>query len=304
MSEQESRLQLVRKCVNFIYAQGSNKLEPIGTGFYFGVPLERGNASSRIELFMVTSKHVLYPDGAQHYPAVALRVKRKDGLPPKYERIRLGEKNHEIFVHPDSNVDLVMFHCYLNPRTYDFDFLPDDTIPTEEIIRSRHIAEGTPICISGMFSPYVGDDADEPFLRYGKVSLMPKGQIPVHRVGSQKVMINAYLCETLSFSGNSGSPVFFALDNLDGNLKFRYDSPDMYLAGVIRGHYPDLRGKAFEKASDEVTYQLNAGIAVVTPSYQLRQIVESERVTALLDDSREKVRRALSSGVNPHDHAP
>jgi hypothetical protein len=198
----------------------------------------------------------------------------------------LGSQGHEVFTHEDPSVDIAMFHFYGNPTVYDFDYVPSDIIPNEETIRNRHIAEGTPVCISGLFSPYVGDETDEPFLRYGKISLMPKGKIPVQENGKPKIMIDAYFCETLSFSGNSGSPVFFALDNLDSDLKLRYDQPDMYLAGVIRGHYPDLRKKAFEKGSDDTYYQLNAGIAVVTPSYRLREIIESESMLNLMNDFR------------------
>lgn len=288
MSE-ENRLQRARKCVNFLYGHDGIKYKAIGTGFFFALPLEKGKQESYIELFMVTAKHVLYPNGVSHLPAIAVRLNRKDGLPPQYEHVILGSQGFEVFIHQNPSVDIAMFHFYTDPTFYDFGYVPINIIPNEETIKNRHIAEGTPICISGLFSPYVGNESDEPFLRFGKVSLMPKGKIPIQEPGKPKMMIDAYLCETLSFSGTSGSPVFFALDNLDPNLKPRYDKPDMYLAGIVKGHYPDLRQMAFERRSDDIYYQLNAGIAVVTPSYQLREIAESEPVRMLIKDTLSKL---------------
>jgi hypothetical protein len=130
--------------LNFLYVDDDGKLKVIGTGFFFALPLRKENKNSKADLLMVTAKHVLCPDGVSHLPAVAVRLNRKDGLPPKFERVILGSQGHEIFIHPDPRVDIAMFHLYLNLTIYDFDFVPIDIIPTEETMKNRHIAEGNP----------------------------------------------------------------------------------------------------------------------------------------------------------------
>ncbi len=55
--------------------------------------------------------------------------------------------------------------------------------------------------------------------------------------GKPPVLVQLYLLETMSFGGNSGSPVFFmqGIDRQPGTLFV--GGPEITLAGVMRGNF-------------------------------------------------------------------
>ena len=91
-----------------------------------------------------------------------------------------------------------------------------------------------------------------------------------------------YLIETQSYGGNSGSPVFFSL-GADRSPKsgFILGSPVIKLAGVMRGRFNDtspvLGFIQNPTASTPVTLP-SIGIAAVTPSYFLHEILFSDEL--------------------------
>jgi hypothetical protein len=53
----------------------------------------------------------------------------------------------------------------------------------------------------------------------------------------------------------------------------RYDEPDVFLGGILKGHYPDTIKKGLIENEKGIYYQLNAGISIVTSSYLLKAIL-------------------------------
>jgi hypothetical protein len=98
-----------------------------------------------------------------------------------------------------------------------------------------------------------------------------------------------YLIETQSHGCNSGSPVFVSL-GADRSPKggFILGSPVIKLAGIMRGIVSDttnLAGGALQKQTMSVPVALSGiGIAAVTPSYFLDEILFSDELRKLRDD--------------------
>jgi hypothetical protein len=91
------------------------------------------------------------------------------------------------------------------------------------------------------------------------------------------------LSETFTFGGNSGSPLYFY------KSPFRTDTFDVKkllweykLAGVIRGYYPNYNPlkkiKTKQTQNDKTVSSENTGIALVTPSAKLIEILQTEEL--------------------------
>jgi hypothetical protein len=187
----------------------------------------------------------------------------------------------KIFTHNDIDVDIALFRCIPNQSIYDYIFLHEELIPTNDHLSERHIAEGTLVVMAGLFNPYVGYQQDQPFFRYGRISLLPTEKVPIYQENkASEKLINAYFCEFLSFSGNSGSPTFFIFERVDNIGRVRYDEPDVFLGGIVKGHYPDIVKKGLVEDEKGIYYQLNAGISIVTPSFLLKEILYNEELTS------------------------
>jgi hypothetical protein len=114
-------------------------------------------------------------------------------------------------------------------------------------------------------------------------------------------LFDAYLAEMRSIGGLSGSPVFivrwrrppdYLPEHLieqatNGNpvrlaeyiIKFASDPPTTHFFGMVRGHY-DFKKQGHDSALQDIDAQeierLNAGIAVITPAWDVLDILDGE----------------------------
>ena len=71
------------------------------------------------------------------------------------------------------------------------------------IIEAKNLGVGDEVFIAGLFTRAIGQARNLPIIRMGTVAMMPDEKILFH-----KKMIDAYLIESRSIGGLSGSPVF------------------------------------------------------------------------------------------------
>jgi hypothetical protein len=99
--------------------------------------------------------------------------------------------------------------------------------------------------------------------------------------------VELYLLETMSFGGNSGSPVFFTqgADRQPGSIII--GPPEITLAGVMRGNFNETRPGGFIQTPNAVlpVFGQNVGIAAVTPAHLLHEILYSEELKKLRTDN-------------------
>ena len=284
----------VKKVVTFVFpADDQGKLlrdqktsnpVPWGTGFFVAVKSETG--SQGFYGYFVTAKHVLKNERHQDFNRVYLRLNKLEGdaefIP--IDLVQSGQK--VVYTHPDPTVDIAVVPAYPNDKIFDFKVLPEDLLTTKASFKQLNISEGADVFFTGLFVPYYGEHRNFPIARFGRVAMLPDDRITWQDDPSQPAQkVELYLLETQSYGGNSGSPVFFYLgsDRNPGSLIL--GPPLLKLAGIMRGNFNEPRaiGVAMtERASVPVPYSTqNVGVAAVTPSYLLQEILFSTELKKL-----------------------
>jgi hypothetical protein len=121
---------------------------------------------------------------------------------------------------------------------------------------------------------------------------------------------HAYLIEARSIKGLSGSPVFVVKDTDEApiNIKAKLSvkllaeyvnglirrRPETYLLGLIRGHW-DLKRQGEDSTLSEVDDseidRLNAGIAVVTPSWEIHDLLHGVELMKQREEALKEKRK-------------
>ncbi|SIJ61474.1 Uncharacterised protein [Mycobacteroides abscessus subsp. bolletii] len=262
-----------RDCVCFVYGTFGGEPKPVGTAFFLGVstPPVRW-------LVVVTALHVVAniqqkSDDGKTY----LRVNTKDG------GFRLVEIEAEKWMKPDVSeevIDIAFCQWESLPNSSEFDIrcVGSELAATPEVISSEQIGIGNEVAFAGLFVRHHGKQRNEPIMRFGNICAMPTDPV-ASRIGE----IEAYLVESRSVGGLSGSPVFVdvGLLRLEGNVRqYRRgdDKPALYLLGVVQGHWDaPIESAPVDKGitSAVVTPELvNMGIAVVTPISKVFDVID------------------------------
>ena len=259
----------VKSTVAFIYVlDQTGKPIPNGTGFFVGV-----RDTSKMDLFgayLVTAKHVLQLDDRRTFlKTVFIRVNKLIG-DAEFLRLDLypSGKQKNIFIHPDTTVDIAVIPGIPDQSKYEFKFLPDEYLTTENDIKNLGIREGSEVFFTGLFAPFVGEHKNYPVVRFGRVALVTNEKVDWDGMKSE-----LYLMESSSYGGNSGSPVFFYLgaEREPGSLVL--GSPVLKLAGIMKGFFGEPRPIQLIETSRVPIYVSNVGIAAVTPAHLLSEIL-------------------------------
>jgi hypothetical protein len=248
--------------------------ECCGTAFVASVKEPEGSQ----HLYLVTAKHVL--------PQVQ-REETIDGRKEKVVHVRVnmigGSAEYrtivgEWSVSDDPGVDLAAI-AYDWSLTQPTAILPIGTpmFLTDQIVAETAIGIGDDVFATGLFTSVVGEQHNQPIVRFGNIASMPDQPIIEHDLDTQESIppYSVYLVEMRSTGGLSGSPVFVTL----GYSRDASGKPAginlWYLLGVIRGHWPTegTRGASF--LADDFG-QVQRGIATVTPIQYLTALLHAE----------------------------
>ncbi len=264
-----------RKCVTFLYVDkkdedtGQIRRVPAASAFFVSVPLENRKDSHAV--YIVTARHVI--GMSRPYGRLFARLNLQGG---KFIDVETSQDNW--IQHLDTDVAVIPT---LLPKNPGFRTIPIDLLADSEFIEKKEISEGDEIFFSGLFQAYPGIERMQPILRFGNISLMPYEKVPVKITPGSDVHtpIDAYLVESRSWGGNSGSPAFiyFPANRKPGLINI---GPTIYkLLGLVSGHYEiprlvkfvgDILGKG--------AVDINTGIAVIIPSEKIIEVLESEKL--------------------------
>jgi hypothetical protein len=270
----------VVKTVVFIYrSQNGAPGQPDGTGFLVAIP--NPSQPGRSWVYLVTASHVLHTDpnnlSSATYPELFVRINKKpEGSQTFHLPIVTSGSNETAFFDSDPSVDIAVIPISLpNPEQFDIAVLPEDMLVTRADLKKYNIGVGTDMFFTGMFTPFLGQTRNYPIVRFGKLAMIPEEKIPI---GDRK--IDAYLVETFSFGGNSGSPVFFypSADNTPGALTM---GNFIKVAGVMKGFFGDIEPIMMAQTASASVNNIpvskeNSGIAIVVPADHIRQILDSQ----------------------------
>jgi hypothetical protein len=154
----------------------------------------------------------------------------------------------------------------------------------------------------GLFVQSAGKSRNLPVIRFGNIARMPGDEMVMLGTKARgDIPIRAYLVETHSWGGFSGSPMFW---HYEYNMSVPIVAPRWFpapesslvlpqavpkperidvmwgrgwaiaLLGLVSGHF-DIPTKA---RNEDVETALNAGIAIVTPSENIRELLMSDEV--------------------------
>ena len=273
----------IKKAVTFIFVPGAQgKPVPNGTGFFVVIKDEKN--PDRIFGYLVTAKHVLKDKLGVYFNRVYVRLNKKGGDAQLIGLDLMRQGNSIIFMHPDATVDIAVVPVLPSPDMYDFKAISEDMLPTAESFPELHIGEGSDVFFAGLFVSYYGEHRNNPIVRFGRVAMLPEDRIEWRTDATkQSEYVRLYLIETQSYGGNSGSPVFFSLgsDRQPGSIILGL--PVIKLAGIMTGSFNDISpiGIVEIPTAPVPVSRQNIGIAAVTPSYLLHEILFSDELTKI-----------------------
>lgn len=266
----------IKSTVGFIFVPNKKKIPvPNGTCFFVGVKVPQKDLSF---LYAVTAKHVLEENPATHafFKTIFIRVNTKDGQ----SRMLALDPSHDgpqqnVFLHNDPTVDLAVVRVHLDDEKDDFKFLGSDLILTKDDVSALKVTEGSEVFFTGLFTQHMGQQRNNPIVRFGRVALMTDEKI----MWDRGQMAELYLVESASYGGNSGSPVFLFLGPERTPGQF-FMNRLVKLAGVMKGSFGEWAPIQFVETAPKPFANQSMGIAAVVPAYKLNEILFSDEVKA------------------------
>jgi hypothetical protein len=269
----------IRKAVVFVGHEPSGSFVPVGTGFlgFVEYPIanpKTGSKSQQIN-FLVTADHLtdMIPGDE-----LSIRYNRKSG---GVATLRVNKERKAS--HKDRACDIAMFNAPLIDDTHDQMFINLDRKIHQALHKHRWPAGlGDEVSTIGLYASHYGETKNIPVVRTGNIAMMPDEPLWTNRG-----YVTAYLIETRSILGLSGSPVFLnppEVAVIQGQIKYLPDK-ELITIGMMVGYHlvgtvqdqivvPQLQGDNVgpEYSLDE----RNTGFAVVIPMERIFEIVESD----------------------------
>jgi len=258
--------------------------KPCGTGFLVSVPLP--DYPQVGAMYIVTARHII-----DRIPRlgldrkVYLRVNRRDSE-PEIVGVDLGEW---IFHPSDRGVDVAVLPAvFYDPTGYEVRAIPQGMAATAEVIHRESIGIGDDVFFTGLFINHYGKNRSLPILRIGNIAMMPEE--PLAAGGG--TLMDAFLVESRSIGGLSGSPVFVSVAGprrgTTGMLSTAVLTSQSYWLGLMHGHWDGPLSDA--DAVGEKEERVNMGIAIVIPADKILEVLNQERLVA--------ERRAMADKLN------
>lgn len=236
----------------FLGIADRGSIKPHATAFYAVVPFAHDRTSGRG--YLVTAKHNIYK--ASDRQLFASINRRTDGG----DRVAdwLAVKVNRWFEHSqDSAADVAVADWRPDPlcKASYCGILTDDFLDGTGDA-NFDVQEGMTTATIGLFHYHPGVERHTPIVRIGSLAARPSD-----RVKTGLGPAEAFLIEARSVGGLSGSPVMLREEVFVGHQRH-------LLMGLIQGHY-DWR----EEANDDVWQPIHTGIAVVTPSKKVLEVL-------------------------------
>jgi len=263
----------IRKSVVFVGYKESNAPEKIvfgGTAFF----VEELDIKKASFTHLVTAKHNIMriiEKGVDDRVYLRCNFKNKpaDNIPTDIDKW--------VF-HPfDSNADVAVFPLIPLGKEVDYLAYPLTSAATAHWMEEEKVGIGDEVFLIGLFVFHKGTKKNIPIIRIGNIAAMPEELVKT-KLGETE----AYLVESRSLGGLSGSPVFVHLGSTryrDGTL-WAANEYMFRLLGLMHGHWgvDDLDIDVF---TEDDQGKINAGIAIVTPIDKVIEVIQQSKLTEL-----------------------
>lgn len=273
MAKEPNHLMLVpdeiRQCVVFVAYLLDDSFVKVGTAFLMSYPSRRDGYSFR---YVVTAKHLIAKIREKDLRDVYLRINTLSGFQ------WVATPIEEWIEHPDDyTLDASVYPFSLPREMFEYKTIPMSMIVTQQVVTDYSIGVGEDIFLTGLFSKHVGNKKNIPIVRTGTIAVMadPDELVEVNIMG-RRYEIEAYLIESRSIGGLSGSPVFASLGIMSlATKKSRHG--ELFLLGIVHGHWRiEVRPDEYEEDATSLPIEemVNMGIAIVTPAYKVLELLE------------------------------
>jgi len=175
--------------------------------------------------------------------------------------------------HPtDSSVDAAVLPMAPPENLVDYLNLPMAMAVTADVIAAEEIGAGDEVALTGLFVNHHGEQRNQPIVRIGNTALMPEEPVQTDALGP----IEAYLVESRSIGGLSGSPVFVntgGVRTIKGSN--RMWGPVFHWLGLMHGHWDVAVPDVDSMVEDALTRQnVNMGIGIVVPAVKILEVLD------------------------------
>jgi len=278
----------------FVGVPGTTDPEYRGTAFVVGVPGKHGNLFA----FTVTARHVAEKLEGNEF---VIRANRREGG----VQVMHGHADNPWWYHPQERdyVDaaVTLFSPLMLPEL-DVEYVPISVFADEKIIAEHNLGVGDEVFITGLFTMVTETTKNIPIVRTGTVAMIPGEKIPFGAT-----LIEAYLIESRSIGGLSGSPVFIRETlKMNAGIRMRsgieinqvndkipgqaFEVMEMqgtgrfYFLGSIVGHWDSPAG--FSPTQAEA---VNMGISLVAPAHKIREIILQPSIMEMMSKADEDI---------------
>ncbi len=227
-----------------------------GTGFLFfeGIGYIRG------QVYLVTNKHILPPEGRQQDIKIRVAVRDRDGS-TRVDEVSVpivgsdGKYLESVHFHPDADTDVAAVNIGLAAFRAKFQVLMDammtgkylntSMLMTSDRIRSSNVGMGSPVYIIGFPDALFDPRNDSPVLRAGIIATdMLEGfnfNQNLRRTMAFPEHVNGFLIDANIYPGSSGSLVVLGPECAAGS---RADATNSgwhpSILGIVAGSIPIL----------------------------------------------------------------
>jgi hypothetical protein len=258
-----------RGCVVFLSQENdSGTLIPRGTGFLVADPASQGATADVVHL--VTARHVVEAARATGKPLFVRGTSVNSGiaLSPvlSFDAWHISDKT-DVAIFRDAPLGGFGGSC-----------LTLNIFADGAYLESERVGPGDEVFFAGLFTGHAGSAHNEPIVRFGNISMMPREPVEIKNADGSRARVRAFLVEARSWGGQSGSPAFVWMSPLrnpgfitmpmsEGPGKPLPLSAQPRLLGLVCGHFDVSSDIAFEgEGSKGATVRMNAGVAIVIPS--------------------------------------
>jgi hypothetical protein len=270
-----------REFVGFLRLK--DDLQVKATAFLVGVPLTR----DAVAPYVVTAAHVVQKARSESRE-LTLRVNKVGG---GWDDIAIPS---EAWAEREGS-DVAAAEVDLRNGVHDVRTVPLEILADDGMVAQYDIGEGDEVFMPGLFTSVPGETRDQPIVRFGHIALGLQDAIRIN-IPSGSVDVDAYLIETRSWGGESGSPVFVSFMGPQGYAQEREGAAR--ILGILHGHYEIERKVKFRRSEADAVAPLNAGIAVVIPAQKIIDLLtEEERFVKNRADQIRKIDEARPAPV-------
>ena len=289
----------IRKCVAFVGCRKGVTPSLAGTAFFLARQADVPEPVFGF-IYIVTAKHIIDYIRNQGCDKVLLRLNFTSGESGWVETQLKDWVFHpstpetvDVAVYPFSSTILASGSMPPEIANLDHRFYPIQSIATVEVITREGIGPGEEVFLTGLFKHHFGSRKNIPIVRVGNIAAMPEEKVEI-----SFGLIDAYLVESRSLGGLSGSPVFVHLGIVrirEGQPKFStVPSGIFYLLGLMHGHYDTAPSSSNDNLivdSAQTAERINVGIGIVIPGWKILEVIEQPDVRKLEKGLVEKIRK-------------